>query len=80
MLGRMTNLRKKNCSVHYATKNWVIIIGNGKARGQRMMTKKINELDQLLLPANHMTKHEAAKFMKKTKSNNEGWITLGKKM
>ena len=41
----------KNCSVHCATNNWMIIIGDGKARGQRMMTEKINELDQLLLPA-----------------------------
>ena len=48
MLGRMTDLRKKNCSVHCATNNWMIIIGDEKARGQRMMTEKINELDQLL--------------------------------
>ena len=45
-----------------------------------MMTEKINELDQLLLLASQMTKDEAAKFMKKIKNNNEGWITLGKKM
>ena len=51
VLGRMTDLRKKNCSVHCATNNWMIIIGDGKSRGQRMMTEKINELDQLLLPA-----------------------------
>ena len=80
MLGRMTYLRKNNCLVHYATNNWMIIIGDGKARGQRMMTEKINELDQLLLPTNQMTKDEAAKFMKKTKSNNESWITLRKKI
>ena len=58
----------------------MIIISNGKARGQIMMTEKINELDQLLLLASQMTKDEAAKFMKKTKNNNESWITLGKKM
>ena len=80
MLGRMTDLKKKNCSVHYATNNWMIILGDGKARGQRMITDKINELDQLLMPASQMTKTEAIKFMKKTKSDNEGWITLGKKM
>ena len=45
-----------------------------------MMIEKINELDQLLLSASHMTKDEAKKFMKKKKSNNEGWITLEKKM
>ena len=45
-----------------------------------MMTDKIIELDQLLIPSSHMTKKEAKRFMKKTKSNNEGWITLGKKM
>ena len=80
MLGRMTDLRKKNCSVHCATNNWMIVLGDGKARGQRMITDKINELDQLLLPASQMTKNEAIKFIKKTKSDNEGWITLGKKM
>ena len=80
VLGRMTDLKKKNCSVHCATNNWMIILGDGKARGQRMLTDKINELDQLLMPASQMTKTEAIKFMKKTKSDNEGWITLGKKM
>ena len=80
VFGRMTNLRKKNCSVHCATNNWMIIIGNGKVGGQRMMTEKINALDQLLLLASQMTKDEAPKFMKKTKNNNESWITLGKKM
>ena len=45
-----------------------------------MITEKINELDQLLLPTSQMTKNEAIKFMKKTKIDNEGWITLGKKM
>ena len=45
-----------------------------------MMTDKIIELDQLLISSSHMTKKEAKRFMKKTKSNNEGWITLGKKM
>ena len=45
-----------------------------------MMTDKITELDQLLIPSNRMTKKEAKRFMKKTKANNEGWITLGKKI
>ena len=45
-----------------------------------MITDKINELDQLLLTASQMTKNEAIKFMKKTKSDSESWITLGKKM
>ena len=80
VLGRMTDLRKKNCSVHCATNNWMIVIGDGKARGHRMMTDKIVELDQLLISSNQMTKKEAERFMKKTKVNNEGWITLGKKM
>ena len=66
--------------VHCATNNWMIILGDGKARGQRMLTDKINELDQLLMPASQMTKTEAIKFMKKTKSDSEGWITLGKKI
>ena len=45
-----------------------------------MMTDKIIGLNQLLLPSSHMTKNEATKFMKKTKNDNEGWITIGKKM
>ena len=76
----MTDLRKKNCSVHCATNNWMIILGDGKSRGQRMITEKINELDQLLMQTSQMTKNEAIKFMKKTKNDNEGWITLGKKV
>ena len=72
MLGRMTDLRKKNCSVQCATNNWMIVLGDGKAKGQRMITDKINELDQLLLLASQMTKNEATKFMKKTKSDSEG--------
>ena len=80
VLGRMTDLRKKNCSIHCATNNWMIVLGDGKARGQRMIIDKINELDQLLMPASQMTKNEAIKFMKKTKSDSEGWITLGKKL
>ena len=80
VLGRMTNLRKKDCSVHYATNNWMIVIGDGKARGHSMMTDKIIELDQLLIPFSQMTKQEAKRFMKKTKVNNEGWITLEKQM
>ena len=43
------------------------------------MTEKINELDQLLLPDSQMTT-EAERFVKKTKNNSEGWITIGKKM
>ena len=58
----------------------MIVLGNGKAKGQRMITEKINELDQLLMQASRMTKNEAIKFMKKTKNDNEGWITLGKKV
>ena len=80
VLGRMIDLKKKNCSVHCATNNWMIILGDGKARGQRMITDKINDLDQLLKPASQMKKTEAIRFMKKTKSDSEGWITLGKKM
>ena len=45
-----------------------------------MITEKINELDQLLLPASQMTKNEVTRFMKNPKNDNEGWITLGKKM
>ena len=80
MLGRMTDLRKKNSSIHCVTNNWMIVIGDGKARGHKMMTGKIIELDQLLLPSSQMTKNEAVKFLKKTKNDNEGCITIGKKM
>ena len=45
-----------------------------------MLIDKINKLDQLLMPASQMTKTEVIKFMKKTKSDSEGWITFGKKM
>ena len=45
-----------------------------------MITDKINEVDRLLLPASQMTKNEAIKFMKKTKNDSEGWITLEKKI
>ena len=64
VLGRMKNLRKKTCSVHCATNNWMIAIGDGKARGHKMMSDNIIELDQLLIPFSHMTKNEVAKFMK----------------
>ena len=64
VLGRMTNLRKKTCSVHDATNNWMIAISDGKARGHKMMSDKIIELDQLLIPFSHMTKNEVKKFMK----------------
>ena len=43
VFGRMTNLRKKNYSIHYATRNWMILIGDGKARGYRMMNEKITK-------------------------------------
>ena len=56
----------------------MIVLGDGKARGQRMITEKINELDQLLLSTSQMIKNDAIRFMKKTKSDNEGWITLGR--
>ena len=45
-----------------------------------MITEKIMKLDQLIIPASHMTKNEASRFMKKTKKDIEGWITIGKKM
>ena len=64
----MIDLRKKNCSVHFATNNWMIVIRDGKVRGHRMMTDKIIELDQLLIPSSQMTKKEAERFMKKDKS------------
>ena len=81
VLGRMTDLRKKNCSVHCATNNWIIVLRDGKSKGQRMIIeKKINELNQLLLTVSQMTKNEAIRFMKKTKNDNESWITLRKKM
>ena len=76
VLGRMADLRKKNCSIHCATNNWMIVIRDGKAMGHRMMTDKITELDQLSIPSSQMTKKEDERFMKKTKVNNEGWITL----
>ena len=40
VLGRITGLRKKNCSIHYATNKWMIIKGDGKARGHRMLNEK----------------------------------------
>ena len=80
ILRRMTDLRKKNFLVHCATNNWMIIVGDGKERGHRMITEKLIELDQLVILASHMTKNEASMFMKKTKKYNEGWITIGKKM
>ena len=80
VLGRMIDLRKKNCSINCATSNWMIIIGYGKARGHRMLNEKIAEIDQPIIPTNQMTKVEAVRIMKKTKNDNEGWITIGKKM
>ena len=80
VLGRMTHLRKKNCSIHCATNNWMIIIGDGKTRRHRMLNEKIAEIDQLIIPASQMTKVEEVRIMKKTKKDNEGWITIGEKM
>ena len=80
VLGRMPNLMKKNSSVHCATNNWMIVIEDGKAKGHRMITGKIIELDQLLIPSSQMTKKEVERFMKKIKNNNKGWITLEKKI
>ena len=80
MLGRMTDLRKKNFSVHYVNNNWMIVISDGKDRGHEMMIGQIIELDQLIIPSSQMTKNEAKNFMKKAKKDNEGWITIGKKM
>ena len=49
-------------------------------RTKNDIKKKINELDRLLLLASQMTKNEVTRFMKKTKNDNECWITLRKKM
>ena len=76
----MTDLRKQNCLVHCATNKWIIITGDEKARGHKIIAEKIIELDQLIIPASQMTKIEATRVMKKTKNNSEGWITLEKKM
>ena len=43
----------------------MIVIGDGKAKGHKMITDKIIELDQLLLPSSQMTKNEVAKFTDK---------------
>ena len=80
VLGRMIDLRKKNCSINCATNNWMIIIGYGKSRGHQMLNEKIAEIDQPIIPTSQMTKVEAVRIMKKTKKDNEGWITIGKKM
>ena len=48
VLGKMKDLRKKNCSVHSTTSNWMILIGDVKARGYRIMNEKITDLDQLI--------------------------------
>ena len=67
VLGRMTYLRKKNCLIHYATDNWMITMGNGKARGHRILNEKIAKIDQLIIPTSQMTKAKAVRIMKKTK-------------
>ena len=63
--------KKKELLSSLSTNNWMIVLGDGKARGQRMITEKINELDQLLLSASQMTRNEAIRFTKKTKNDNE---------
>ena len=68
----MTDLRKKNCSIHCFTNNWMIIIGDGKVRGHRMLNEKIVEIDQLIIHASQTTKEEAVRIMKKDKKDNEG--------
>ena len=45
-----------------------------------MLNEKIAEIDQLIIPASQMTKVEEVRIMKKTKKDNEGWITIGEKM
>ena len=67
----MADLRKKNCSIHCATNNWIIIIGDGKERGYRMLNEKMAEINQLIIPASQMTKAKAIRIMKKTKKDNE---------
>ena len=32
VFGRMAYLRKRNCSIHCATNNWMIVLGGGKAK------------------------------------------------
>ena len=58
----------------------MILIGDGKARGYRMINEKITKLDQLIFLASQAMRTEAAKITKKIKKNNEGWMTIGKKM
>ena len=67
MLGRMIDLRKNNYSIHCATSNWMILIGDGKVRGYQMMNENITELDQLIFPASQAMRTKATKIMKKTK-------------
>ena len=67
VLGRITDLRKKNCLIHYATDNWMIIMGNGKARGHRILNEKIAKIDQLIIPTSQMTKAKKVRIMKTTK-------------
>ena len=33
VLGRMTDMRNKNCSIHCETNNWMIVLSDGKVRG-----------------------------------------------
>ena len=51
VIGRMIDLKKKNCSIHSVTNNWMIIIGDGKVKGHQMLNEKITEIDQLIIPA-----------------------------
>ena len=45
-----------------------------------MLNEKIAKINQLIIPTSHMTKERAVRILKKTKNDNEGWITIGKKM
>ena len=43
-----------------------------------MMNEKITELDQLIFPTSQAMRTEATGIMKKTKKDNQGWITIRK--
>ena len=44
-----------------------------------MIIEKITELYQLIFPTSQAMRTDATRIMKKTKKDNEGWITIGKK-
>ena len=71
VIRRMTYLKKKNCSIHYAIDDWMIIMKDGKARGHQMFNEKITEINRLIIPTSQMTKAEAIKIINKTKKGNE---------